>query len=90
MFEELSENVPADFPQQAKQAKPSDRYSKKEMILVFASIISISTISTTPMMLAVFHFDTPDFVCSNENLTLSSNCPNGKVEGRSSQYVVLY
>ena len=83
MLDELSADV-CDLPQQITKHQPSDSYSKKEMILVFASIISISTITTTPMMLAVFHFDTPEFVCTTGNVTLASSCPNNKVEGWSS------
>ena len=55
-------------------------YSTKETTLVLASLISLSTISTLPMLLAVFMTDPVKFTCLTLSGTrLNGTCPDNQV-----------
>ena len=51
-------------------------YSNKEMILVYASLVTVSIITTLPMLLHVFMLDTVDFKCITKDEILSRNRQN--------------
>ena len=51
-------------------------YSNKEMILVYASLVTVSVISTLPMFLHVFMLDTVEFTCITKDVILSRNRQN--------------
>ena len=56
-------------------------YTKREMAIVYASLVSFSTISTMPMLLGVFMTDPVNFKCHTGNGTqLNGTCPGNRVD----------
>ena len=45
------------------------------MILVYTCLLLVASVSYLPMMISVFHLDTPAFYCKTYNLTYESSCP---------------
>ena len=55
-------------------------YTTKEMAVVYLSLVSVSTISTMPMLLGVFLTDLVGFKCHTTNGTqLNATCPGNRV-----------
>jgi hypothetical protein len=54
--------------------------TKMEMGLVYASIVSVSTISLMPMLLSVFITDSVSFTCITGNGSqLNDTCPDNRI-----------
>lgn len=52
-------------------------YTRKEMMLVYASVIAVSTITTLPMLIHVFMMDPVEFSCvALANKTVLERIPN--------------
>ena len=53
-------------------------YTRKEMMLVYASVIAVSTITTLPMLIHVFMMDPVEFRCvvTLANKTVLERIPN--------------